>query len=158
MRYFSSIVLEVIRCARLNPSLTLGEIEQAVRNRISEENIPRGQHRWFLDPGMKHETRLFKVREALIEAEELGLVTPIDSTEELNDKQRWRIADTWQPPYRSGSDGGGGGNGRSGIGRGDEDGDEGGGLIEALSHPVLFSLDEEDFEAIVDGLFAEGRS
>lgn len=110
----------------------------------------------------RRQERLLAVRRALLDAAELGLVTPVDRAEALDENQRWRIADTWQPPGRAGrgdrDDGGGGGRlGNPGGGDGD-DNQGGGGLTEALSHPVLFSLDEDDFEVVVEGLFVEGRS
>lgn len=155
MRYFSSIVLEAMRRMRTFLPPTLGEIEQAVGMIIAQENRPRGQHGWFLESSS--DTRLDSVRQALRDVEELGLVTPVNGSD-----QRWRIADTWQPPAGGSGrdDGGSDGGGRSGdFSGGDGDGDSGGGgLTEVLSHPVLFALDEESFDLVVEGLFAEGQS
>lgn len=107
------------------------------------------------------------VRVALLETAELGLVAHVGSERALHDDaaidedERWQIAHTWQPPQRSappGEGGGGGGGGPGNPGADDDGGQGGGGLAEVLSHPVLFSLAEVDFQAVVEGLFVEGRS
>lgn len=55
----------------------------------------------------------------------------------------------------AGSGGNGGGGGDNDGGDGPADGDQGGGrgIAEVLSHPVLFSLPEAEFNDLIDGLF-----
>lgn len=52
---------------------------------------------------------------------------------------------------RDGGGGAGGGGGGGGQGNGDQGG--GRGIAEVLSHPVLFSLPEAEFTALIDNLF-----
>lgn len=143
-----------MRRLRAHSPPTLREIMEAVKTLIFKEHLPDGRHQWFFDQRKGDDFRILQVRRALLDAEELGLVAPFENEAMLYENQRWRIADSWQPPGRSG----GGDDGR-GPTRDDGDGNQGGGgLTEVLSHPVLFSLDKDDFEAVIEGLFAEGRS
>jgi hypothetical protein len=84
---------------------------------------------------------------------ELGLVALDDSPEESSGFQRWRIGDSWRPPEPPGGDGGGGNVGPTADGGDNDDG--GGGLREALGHPVLLALPQDDFDELVNGLFGE---
>jgi len=89
---------------------------------------------------------------------ELGLVALDDSSEESSGFQRWRVGDSWRlPEPPSGGDGGGdGGGGTVGLtADGGEDDDGGGGLREALGHPVLLALPQDDFYELVNDLFSE---
>lgn len=81
----------------------------------------------------------------------LGLVNGNGDREESSGFQRWSIASSWQPPEppRDGGPGDPGGTAGGGA--------EGGGITEALSHPVLFALDSDDFDELIDNLFGEIR-
>lgn len=96
---------------------------------------------------------LIAVLQSLVE---LGLVALDDNPEGSSGFQRWRIGDSWRPPEPpSGGDGGGGNVGPTADGGDDDDG--GGGLREALGHPVLLALPQDDFDELVNGLFGEGQ-
>lgn len=84
---------------------------------------------------------------------ELGLVAPDDNLEEYSGFQRWRIGDSWHPSEPPSGGDGGGGNVRPTADGDDDDG--GGGLREALGHPVLLALPQDDFDELVNGLFGE---
>lgn len=149
-----------MRQAAVDAAPTLGEIEKAVREQIREENIPAQQHRWFID--RTEAERQADVHRALVDTEKLGLVTLVNGSREPLESQRWRVAETWQPPTKSDDDdvdGGSDGGGRFGTpGGGGGDNQGGGGITEVLSHPILFSLDEEAFEGVVTDLFPNERS
>lgn len=86
---------------------------------------------------------------------ELGLICQHSDREESSGFARWRAADTWR--ISPDKDGGGGdppppGDAPAGGG---PVGGGGGGLREALSHPVLFAMDRDDFENLIDGLFED---
>lgn len=143
-----------------NRQSTLVEIAQAVEQIIREEMPHHYSSRsWYLYKEQRE--RLRHLRHALFDAAELGLVTPVGRSEPFDENQRWRIADTWQPPRDArhyDQDGRGGGGRPGGPGGDNDDGQGGGGLMEALAHPVLFSLDEDDFETVIEELFSESRS
>lgn len=107
---------------------------------------------WY---GHSARTGLEAVRETLVSLADLGLVQKDTMREESSGFERWRIGEAWKPPerpYRGGGNGGNDGPGAPDGGGGGDDGG-GGGLRETLGHPVLFALDPEDFDNLVDGLF-----
>ncbi|MGN8112117.1 hypothetical protein ACTJLB_29400 [Paraburkholderia sp. 22098] len=87
---------------------------------------------------------------------ELGLVAIDSDYEATSGFPRWRLADSWQPPKPPKNDDGGR-RGNSEPPGGGDDGDGGGGLREVLGHPVLFALDEGDFDRLIGDLFDEVR-
>ncbi|HCN47141.1 MAG TPA: hypothetical protein DIT18_17020 [Pseudomonas sp.] len=73
----------------------------------------------------------------------------------------WTLSREWIPedPHdREPAASGGAGRGRGGNNGDGEDEDGEGGIAEILSHPVLFSLDEEDFDTLMSNIFEGGRS
>ena len=87
---------------------------------------------------------------------ELGLVVADETREESSGFKRWRIGGGWRPPEPPSGGGGDGNRDTPAVGDGDDD-NGGGGLRETLEHPVLFALDREDFDGLVDGLFNEDQ-
>ena len=80
-----------------------------------------------------------------------------DDFEESSGMPRWRLSDTWQPLEPPNNDNDGRGGDGQPPGDGGDEGDDGGGIREALSHPVLFSLDQDDFDGLVNNLFEDPR-
>lgn len=85
---------------------------------------------------------------------ELGVVSREGERETSSGFERWRSGPALRPPELPPS--GDGGDVPGAPNEGDGEGGEGGGLTETLSHPILFALDQEDFEQLVDGLFDGG--
>lgn len=106
------------------------------------------RHRW-----RSTEEQLESVEAVLDSLAELGLIAEDRDREESSGFRRWRVAQSWQPGEQAGGRNDGGDVPR-GTTEGDEGDGDGGGLQESLSHPVLFALDHEDFDRLVDGLFA----
>ena len=153
---FRSLVLDILRVVRdaalHNEQLTAAEIFGRLDDRF---------YRYDFDPLWSRlarpdpQDREGAMAQLLNELTDLGLVAPHGDREESSGIGRWRIAESWQPPTPTITDGEGGnvpppqdGGNQAG---GPDDG--GGGLREALSHPVLFALDLDDFEQLLEGLF-----
>lgn len=87
------------------------------------------------------------VEAALRSLAELGVVSSEGDRETSSGFGRWRIASSWQPPgLPPGRDGGGNGDAPVERSAGEDGEGEGGGIREVLSHPVLFALDQDDFD------------
>ena len=135
---------------------TVEEIWQALRdgNRWRED-VFEFERYWHLFGARDFDPPQQWLTDVLQSFAELGLVALDDSLEGYSGFQRWRIGDSWRPPEPpSGGDGGGGNVGPTADG-GDDDG--GGGLREALGHPVLLALPQDDFDELVNGLFGEAQ-
>jgi len=151
------------------PSLEIAVL-QVFRSRIGANSAWTVEEIWdavcpdhFSDPFFFWREYLFTsydspqqwLNSSLLYLAELGLVAQAESSEESSGFPRWRLGQSWSPPEPP-SGGGDGGGGRIGPSAEDGDGDEGGGgLQEALGHPVLLALSQDDFDELVDGLFEE---
>ena len=86
------------------------------------------------------------------ELRELGLIKQAPLQEHTGFPQ-WEVGDSWQPPQLDDNE-------RppvppSGNAGDPDDGGGGGGMREVISHPLLFALDTDDFDKLVDNLFPE---
>jgi len=147
-----SAALDVLRIVRDAGSggVTVWDIVDRLRE--------RSERAWYWDAYFPHLIWGFEPNEPsspmvaiLGELAELGLIRSSDRPEESSGFKRWEIGASWQPP---GGDGGGRGDDAPGGGGGEGGG--GGGLRETLSHPVLFALAREDFEAVLASQFEGG--
>jgi len=158
----SSLVLDLLRFLRdnvRNRPLTLDEIREGILETHPWEW--RRADSFLFSPINDIDTRTF-IENALNSLEELGLVSGSVEFEESSGIPRWQIADSWQPPAPpdDGDDGRGGDDRQPpppGEDGGDDDDGGGGGIREALSHPILFSLDKDEFNGLLENLFDEGR-
>jgi len=157
-----SLLIEVLRLFRdrigAGSAWTVEEIWQALRNgnRWSDYDFEFDYY-WRSLGARDFDTPLQWLSADLQSLAGLGIVALDDSPEGSSGFQRWRIGDSWRPPEPpSGGDGGGGNIGPAADGGDDDDG--GGGLREALSHPVLLALPQDDFDELVDSLFGEVQS
>jgi hypothetical protein len=109
--------------------------------------------RWWYRYGFYSEFRgLDGLGPILEELRDLGLIKQARLQEDTGFAQ-WEVGDSWKPPRHGDNDrppvppGGNAG--------GPEEGDGGGGMREVISHPLLFALDTDDFDELVDNLFPE---
>lgn len=85
---------------------------------------------------------------------DLGLIKHAPNQEDTGFPQ-WEIGDSWKPPRNGDSDRNGEPPGPPNRNAGGPDDGAGGGMREVISHPLLFALDDDDFDDLVDNLFAE---
>lgn len=160
----SSMFIDVLRLfrsrIRAGSAWTVEEIWQALQNDYPRRywDYEFAFYRRYQFFGRDFDNPLQWLTAVLEDLAELDLVTPADSPEESSGFPLWRVGDSWRPlePPSGGGVGGGGG-GRVGPAADGGDGDEegGGGLREALGHPVLLALSQDDFDELVAGLFEE---
>lgn len=96
-----------------------------------------------------------RLNRLLAELKDLGLVGS-SSIHPDTGMQLWTVGENWHPARADGGDSGGDNRPPRPPGNdgGDPDGGDGGGIREVLSHPLLFSLDQTDFDQVVDTLFS----
>lgn len=111
----------------------------------------------FADKARFHPISLEVLMRLLRSAERAGLISASRNGRQTS----WTLSREWRPedPHdREPAAPGGAGRGRGGNNGDGEDEDGEGGIAEILSHPVLFSLDEEDFDTLMSNIFEGGRS
>jgi hypothetical protein len=155
-----SLVLDIMRLFRQGDGKQDAWTVEEIQAQISE-NLP--WRRWYWEPHYLRRSLSGNIQDAptviraiLASLGELGVVSVHGERETSSGFERWRIAPSWRPPALP-PNGDGGGDVPGAVNEGDGEGGEGGGLRETLSHPVLFSLDQDDFDQLVDGLFVGGR-
>ncbi|WP_156794550.1 hypothetical protein [Herbaspirillum seropedicae] len=135
------------------------DITESVDRVVHAKRAPH-EHRWF--KGLSFSKRLSVVRKALEEAAELGLVVASSLEEAPFFMQTWNVSDSWHPPQYPKDGRGNVGNmppGRNEPPIDDGNNDDGSGdITETLSHPIIFSLDDDAFEALVDLQLTEAQS
>lgn len=140
------------RASRRQEEITISELiyklGQDQRGRFS------GIYRYYIDDGAMSARSLERMGNLLRELEELGLVE-VSSFDEITGSEKWTASVNWllSDNGHNGDDGGDDDPPNGSNNNGDDQNDEGSGLAEVLSHPLLFSLDQEGFGDLVDKLF-----
>jgi hypothetical protein len=88
----------------------------------------------------------FAVHRTLAELQTLGLAEANFPLEDFLEGMPWSCGDDWHP---SNQNGGGNRPLPPAIGNGENNGDFGGGILEVLADPMLFSLDRPDFDRVL---------
>lgn len=155
-----SLVLDIMRLFQRSVGRRVAWTAEEIWVQINEEVFWSRSYEelYFLRRGLPPDIRdPVKLIEAILGSlAELGVVSGEGERETSSGFERWRITPSWRPPeLPPGGDGGSDVPGT--LNEGDGQGGEGGGLRETLSHPVLFALDQDDFDQLVDGLFDGGH-
>lgn len=155
-----SLVLDIMQLFQRGVGIRSAWTAEEIWAQINEEVLRRRGYEelYFLRLGLPRDIRdRVKLIEAILGSlAELGVVSGEGKRETSSGFERWRIAPSWRPPELPPS-GDGGGDAPGALNEGDGQRGEGGGLRETLSHPVLFALDQDGFDQLVDGLFDGGR-
>lgn len=146
-------ILRLIRSAsRRQEEITISELIY----KLGQDHSGRfsGRYLYYLDEGVTSPSSLERMGNLLRELEDLGLVA-VSSFDDVTGNEKWTASASWRLSDNGRNDDDGGDdeppNGQSD--NGDDQNGEGSGLAEILSHPLLFSLDQEEFGGLVDKLF-----